>query len=71
MSLTAAQQRAVKARGNVLVVAGAMSLEADVLRVLAWCELGKHDEASQLVTRLRETWPRSPALRRLEGSCVE
>lgn len=56
---------------HVAYPGGGMSLEADVLRVLAWCELGKHDEASQLATRLRESAPRSPALRRLEGSCVE
>lgn len=49
----------------------ALSIEADVLRVLAWCGDGHHAEASELAARLRERAPRAPATARLSGSCVE
>ena len=49
----------------------ALGIEADVLRVLAWCGAGQLSEASALATQVRERAPRAPATARLAGSCVD
>lgn len=48
---------------------GALRVESDVLRVLAWCGLGRTDDASRLAAALSGAG--SPAKVRLRGSCVD
>jgi hypothetical protein len=50
---------------------GALGLEADVIRVLAWCGQGRTGEALERAHQLRTRAPNSPAISRLAGSCVE
>jgi phage terminase Nu1 subunit (DNA packaging protein) len=50
---------------------GTLRTEAEVLRVLALCEVGREREAVERATKLRAEARLSPALSRLGGSCVE
>lgn len=50
---------------------GVLGLEADVIRVLAWCGQGRTGEALERAHQLRTRAPNSPAISRLAGSCVE
>jgi hypothetical protein len=50
---------------------GALGTEAEVLRILALCEVGRDREAFERARALRTQVKQGPALSRLVGSCVE
>jgi hypothetical protein len=50
---------------------GALRVEAEVIRILAWCGQGRAGDAMQRAFELRTKTPNSPAMARLEGSCVD
>jgi hypothetical protein len=50
---------------------GVLTIEAEVIRVLAWCGQGRLGEALERAHELRTKFPNSPAITRLAGSCVE
>ncbi len=50
--------------------AGALGQEAAALRILALCDLGRPDEARARGAAFLRSWPRSPLVSRIEGSCA-
>jgi hypothetical protein len=59
------------ARHDLEFPEGALRVEAEVIRVLAWCGQGRTGEAMQRAFELRTKTPNSPAIARLDGSCVD
>lgn len=59
----------VLARHRERFPAGPLAVEADVLRVLSLCGVGRLEDASKTADALRAA--RAPSLRRLQGSCVD
>ncbi|MBE2253599.1 MAG: hypothetical protein IAE78_28985 [Myxococcus sp.] len=49
---------------------GALQTEADTLRVLVLCRLGRKPEAAEVLRALRRSAPVSPAAQRLSSSCA-
>lgn len=49
---------------------GVMQVEAQVLRVLVLCDLGRKADATTVLRFLQRTTPTSPALERLSSSCA-
>lgn len=48
---------------------GAMQQSREAVRVVATCNLGRKDEARQLLTKFVAEWPESPFQQRIRGAC--